>query len=590
MTTPTPTPAPTSAPAPVIGIVGLGSIGEALLGALHTAGHHVVGVDTDLDVLTRLTRRLKAAGPTAVPGLEPVLSDDYTLLRGSDLVVEAVPEDWDVKCDVLARIHGVCPPGTPLISTTAGLPLARLAIASGRPADLAALRLFTPPTAGAPAEPVHTSLTSPGAARAAHQLLEAARLTAVRVGARPAADATALVLNLLNRAAALYDTGYVSHHAIDTAMRLGCALPAGPLQTLDAMGLDTAHASLTDLHRRTGDPSLIPAPVLSRMIDGGHLGRKTGRGFYTYDDTATPLPEHTPTPDPGAARAVQQVGVLGSGTMARGIAEVTATAGHPTLLIARSADKAQAALGAITDSLVRAVRRGRITPATRDQALAVLRTGTDAAALSHCDLVIEAAAEDPRIKRDIFTALGRTCAPGTLLATTTSSLSVTDCAEASRRPADVIGLHFFNPAPAMRLVEVAHTAHTSPAALATAHAFCHRLGKTPVHCPDRTGFIVNSLLFGYLGAALDLLDRPGADEHLIENTDTAVQQAYGYPMGPFSLLDTIGLDVSLAIQHRLHEHSPTTHQPSKALTELVAAGLLGRKNRDGLRTTAHPTH
>lgn len=586
MTTPTPTPAPTSATPPVIGVVGLGSIGEALLRALHDTGHQVIGVDTDLDVLTRLTRRLKAAAPTAA-GPEPVLTDDYSLLRGSGLVVEAVPEDWDVKTNVLGRVHDVCPPGTPLITTTATLPLARLAIASGRPADLAALRLFTPPTAGSPAEPAHTSLTSPEAAHAAHQVLEAARLTAVRVGTRPAADATALVLNLLNRAAALHDTGYVSHHAIDTAMRLGCALPAGPLQTLDAMGLDTVHAALTDLHRRTGDPSFNPAPVLSRLIDDGRLGRKTGRGFYTYDDTGTPLPEHTPTPDPSAARSIHQVGVVGSGAMARGIAEVTATAGHPTLLIARSEDKARAALDGIADSLVRAVRRGRITPAIRDQALASLRTGTDITALAPCDLVIEAAAEEPHVKRDIFTALGRTSAPGTLLATTTSSLSVTACADASGRPADVIGLHFFNPAPVMRLVEIAHTPHTSPTTLATAHTWCHALGKTPVHCPDRTGFIVNSLLFGYLSAALDLLDRRGADDHVIENTDTAVQRAYGFPMGPFALLDTIGLDVSLAIQHRLHDHFPTAHQPSKALAELVTAGLLGRKNRDGLRTTTH---
>ncbi|MGW3991150.1 3-hydroxyacyl-CoA dehydrogenase family protein [Streptomyces sp. NPDC004830] len=585
MTTPTPTPAPPSATAPVIGVVGLGSIGEALLRALHATGHRVIGVDTDLDVLTRLTRRLKAAATAGGP--EPVLGDDYGLLRGSDLVVEAVPEDWDAKTKALGRVHEVCAPGTPLVTTTATLPLARLAIASGRPADLAALRLFTPPAAGSPAEPVHTALTSPEAARAAHQVVEAARLTAVQVGSLAAVDATALVLNLLNRAAALHDTGYVSHHAIDTAMRLGCALPAGPLETLDAMGLDTVRAALTDLHRHTGDSSYAPAPVLTRLIDDGRLGRTSGRGFYTYDDTGAPLPEHTATPDTRAARTVLRVGVVGSGAMARGIAEVTATAGHPTVLVARSEDKARAALDGIADSLVRAVRRGRITPATRDQALASLHTGTDIAALAACDLIVEAAAEDPHVKRDIFTALGETSAPGTLLATTTSSLSVAACADASGRPADVIGLHFFNPAPVMRLVEIAHTPHTSPATLATAHTWCDALGKTPVHCPDRTGFIVNSLLFGYLGAALDLLDRRGADDHVIENTDTAVQRAYGYPMGPFALLDTIGLDVSLAIQHRLHDRFPATHQPSRALAELVTAGLLGRKNRDGLRTTTH---
>ncbi|MCP9994536.1 3-hydroxyacyl-CoA dehydrogenase family protein [Streptomyces werraensis] len=137
----------------------------------------------------------------------------------------------------------------------------------------------------------------------------------------------------------------------------------------------------------------------------------------------------------------------------------------------------------------------------------------------------------------------------------------------------------------MRLVELAHAPGTDPGVLATARAFCRELGKTVVECPDRTGFIVNSLLFPYLGAALALLDRPGADDRVVERTDAAVERGFGYPMGPFALLDTIGLDVSLAIQHRLFDHFETPeHEPSDALAELVSAGLLGRKNRRGLRT------
>ncbi|MFJ8546486.1 3-hydroxyacyl-CoA dehydrogenase family protein [Streptomyces sp. NPDC093586] len=574
-------------PAPAFGIVGLGSVGEALLVLLHAAGHRVVGVDTDPEVLARVGRRLKAAGATDAP--EPVLTDDHALLHGAALVVEAVPEDRAVKTGVLRRITGVCPPGTPVITTTAAVPLTRLAIASGRPADLAGLRLFTPPTAGSPAEPVRTALTSAETATALDRLLDAAGLTAVEVGTRPAADATALVLGLFNRAAALLDEGYVPGHAIDTAMRLGCGLPAGPLETLDRIGLDTAHAALTDLWQRTGDSSFAPAPVLDRMIGEGRLGRKTGRGFHSWDETGTLLPEPTGAPDEITARPVHRVGVLGSGAMARGIAEVTAVAGHPTVLVARSTDKARDALEAVAGSLTRAVRRGKVTPAVRTEALAALQGTARLAALADCDLVIEAVAEDPDVKREMFTALGEVCAPGTVLATTTSSLSVAACAEASGRPADVVGLHFFNPAPVMRLVEIAHAPDTAPAVLATARAFCRGLRKTAVECPDRTGFIVNSLLFPYLGAALALLDRPGADDRVVEHTDTAVQHGFGYPMGPFALLDTIGLDVSLAIQNRLYERFPTPdHLPSPALAELVTAGLLGRKNRWGLRTASLP--
>lgn len=146
----------------------------------------------------------------------------------------------------------------------------------------------------------------------------------------------------------------------------------------------------------------------------------------------------------------------------------------------------------------------------------------------------------------------------------------------------MIGLHFFNPAPVMRLVELAHTPDAHADALATARALCRDLGKTAVECPDRTGFIVNRLLFPYLGDALDLLERADTD---IAATDAAVEEGYGYPMGPFALLDTIGLDVSLAIQERLFESFELPElAPSPALAELVAAGALGRKNRRGFRT------
>ncbi|MFC7986256.1 3-hydroxyacyl-CoA dehydrogenase family protein [Streptomyces sp. NPDC057336] len=569
-----------------IGVVGLGSTGEALLLLLHATGHRVVGVDTDLDALARVGTRAKAApAPDGTP--EPVLTDDPRRLRGVRLVVEAVPEDRDVKTGVLRGIAEVCPPGTPLLTTTASLSVARLGIACGRPADLAGLRLFTPPAPGGPAEPVPTGLTSGETAAAVRELVASAGLTEVEVGAGPAADAGALVLGLLNSAVVLCSEGYAPHEDVDTAMRLGCGLPAGPLETLDRIGLDTVHAALTELWRRTGDTAFEPAPLLSRMVAAGRLGRKSGGGFYAYDETGALVRERGDAPDETGARPVRRVGVLGSGAMARGIAEVTALAGHPTVLVARSAAKAEAALESVAGSLTRAVRRGKVTPAARQAAVERLDATTGLDAFAGCDLVIEAVAEDPDVKRAVFAELGEVCAPGTVLTTTTSSLSVAAVAEASGRPADVVGLHFFNPAPVMRLVELAHAPGSAPGTLATARAFCRGLGKTVVECPDRTGFIVNSLLFPYLGAALALLDRPGADDRLVERTDAAVERGFGYPMGPFALLDTIGLDVSLAIQHRLFEHFETPeHRPSDALAELVSAGLLGRKNRRGLRTAA----
>ncbi|MFF3292029.1 3-hydroxyacyl-CoA dehydrogenase family protein [Streptomyces sp. NPDC003023] len=568
---------------PVTGIVGLGSAGEALLHRVVDAGRPVVAVDTDLDVLARVARRLKAVAGEG-PGRAPVtFTADHALLRDARLVVECVPDEAAAKSAALARIVAACPPGTAVITTTAQLSVPGLALASGRPADVAALHLFTPPWPGAPVRPVRTALTSQETAAALEALVTDTALAPVAADGRAAADATALVLGFLNRAVILLDEGYATHTAIDTAMRLGCALPAGPFQLLDRIGLDAAHRALTGLWRSTGDSAFEPAPRLSRMVAAERLGVKTSDGFYAYDERGEPLETAPDGPaDRADARPVGRVGVLGSGAMARGIAEVTATAGCPTVLVARSAGKAQEALAAVDGSLTRAVRRGKVTAQAKASARQLLEGADDMAALAGCDLVIEAVAEDLDVKRALFARLGEVCAPGTVLATTTSSLSVTACAEASGRPADVVGIHFFNPAPVMRLVELVRTDVVDPGSWATARAFCDRLGKSVVACPDRTGFIVNSLLFPYLGAALALLERPGCG---IEETDAAVQHGFGFPMGPFALLDTIGLDVSLTISHRLHERFKTPqYRPSPALEQLVAAGLLGRKNGRGLRT------
>jgi 3-hydroxybutyryl-CoA dehydrogenase len=572
---------------PVTGVVGLGSVGEGLLRLLAARGHRVVAVDTDPDVLARVERRLKALLADMEQQPDVVLTTDHARLGAADAVVEAVPDTAAAKEDALRRIAAVRPPGTPLVTTTASLSVARLAVGTGRPADVAGLRLFGPPEPGAPVEPVVTAFTSPETAAALTALVKASGLAPVEIGAGPAADATALVLGLLNRSVAMLSEGHVTHTDIDTAMRLGCGLPAGPLETLDRWGLDTAHAALTRLHRLTGDRAFEPAPLLGRMVEAGDVGRKAGRGFYTWDESGAQVADgadgsgHGPA---GPVRPVGRVGVVGSGAMARGIAEVTAAAGHPTVLVARSAEKARAAVEAVAGSLTRGVRRGRVTPARRAETLDRLSGADDVAALADCDLVIEAVAEEPDVKRAVFARLGEVCAEGTVLATTTSSLSVAACADASGRPADTVGLHFFNPAPLMRLVELVVTEEADPAVVARARAFARDLGKTPVECPDRTGFIVNTLLFPYLGAALALLERAG-DDDVVGRTDAAVQRGFGFPMGPFALLDTIGLDVSLAIQCRLSECFATEEfEPSGVLAGLVEAGFLGRKNGHGLCT------
>ncbi|WP_037956752.1 3-hydroxyacyl-CoA dehydrogenase family protein [Streptomyces sulphureus] len=564
----------------VVGVVGLGSVGEPLLGLVRTAGHEVIGVERSFDVLARVGRRLKAVSAEA--GWDDsgaTLTPELSALERADVVFEATSEDLAGKAELLRRLDEICPDHTVFVTATASLPLHRLAVASRRPNRTLGLRLLRPPTHGASVEPVPTEVTSSDALSTVSELVTGAGLTPTAIGAGPAEDAATLVYAYLNRAVALVEQGYASQDDVDTAMRLGCGLPVGPLKLLDEMGLDQAHAALSELHARTGNEAFRPASLLGELVRGGTLGRKTGQGFHHYDDLGASSQTSAPPAADAESSPVQRVGIVGSGTMARGIAEVTAVAGLPTILVARSRGKVESARESVETSLTKAVRRGRISPETKASALARVEGADDVAVLADCDVVIEATAEELAVKKEVFARLGEVCRPGALLATTTSSLSVTACAEASGRQGDVLGLHFFNPAPAMRLVELVRTPMTGNGALATARSLCARLGKTSVECPDRAGFIVNYLLFPYLADAIRLLDRPGTG---VAETDAAVERCVGFPVGPFALLDTIGLDVSLAILQRLHEEfSDPAYAPSPMLEQLVAQGHWGRKSGQG---------
>jgi 3-hydroxybutyryl-CoA dehydrogenase len=256
---------------------------------------------------------------------------------------------------------------------------------------------------------------------------------------------------------------------------------------------------------------------------------------------------------------------------------VTTIAGLPTVVVARGPGKVDRVIATVGKSVERAALKGRIGKQHAVQALDLLTTATDVDALDDCDLVIEAVAEDLAVKRPLFARLGVICKPDAVLATTTSSLSVAACAEAAGRPGDVIGMHFFNPARAMELVEIVHTPLNNPDVLATAHAVCTRLGKTGIRCADRPGFVVNFLLFPYLADAVKML---GRDMDITE-VDDAVRLGFGYPMGPFTLLDTIGLDVSLAIMRLLYSAFGGAFAPPPVLADMVALGRLGRKSGRG---------
>jgi 3-hydroxybutyryl-CoA dehydrogenase len=340
------------------------------------------------------------------------------------------------------------------------------------------------------------------------------------------------------------------------------------------------------MYRQGRDRLHAPAPLLKQMVTAGLLGRKTGRGFYTYEAADSPVvvaDKETPAEDakPELRRPIRSVGVVGSGTMAGGIVEVFAKAGFDVTHVARSGDKIDALRERVERSLEKSVQRGRLEAAEQASALARIHGSTSLESLAEVDLVVEAVAEDLAVKKALFENLDEICRKGAILATTTSSLPVIEIASVTRRPGDVVGLHYFNPAPAMDLVEVVSTVATSDEVSETARAVCLATGKRPVACGDRAGFVVNALLFPYLNDAVKMLQ---AHYATVDDIDTAMKQGCALPMGPFELLDVVGNDVSLAIERQLYlEFREPGFAPAPLLEHLVTAGYLGQKTGRGFR-------
>ena len=377
---------------------------------------------------------------------------------------------------------------------------------------------------------------------------------------RGAEIARTLLLPYLNHAATMYASGYATRDDIDAAMRFGCGYPIGPLALIDALGVDVVVSGLEKLHAETGDPLHQPAPVLAELSAAG-----------TSEGAAEPTMRHE----------IETVGVVGTGTMAAGIVEVFAKGGHDVVFVGRSEEKVDGVIAAITKNLDKAIAKGKLDEAGKEAVLGRLTGATSRDALSDVDIVVEAIAEDMDVKLELFTDLDRIAKPGAILATTTSSLSISELAGATSRPEDVVGIHFFNPAPIMKLVEVVSAPTTSPEVAETAKALSAKVGKHPVSCTDRAGFIVNALLFPYLNDAVKLHE---AGDDSLEEIDAAMKEAK-LPMGPFELLDVVGNDVSLAIQRTLvGTFGHAGWEPAPTLVRLVEEGKLGRKTGEGFHT------
>jgi 3-hydroxybutyryl-CoA dehydrogenase len=576
----------------VVGVVGCGTMGSGICEIVARAGLEVTFMESTPELVTAGLERIRRSVDRAV-GRGKLDREEADALLGRissttemaglsrcDLVIEAVPEHLDLKKQVFAELDQALGPNAIIATNTSSLPVIDMAVATHRPARVIGFHFFNPAQVMKLVELVHTVATDGAVVGLATEFAE--RLGKVPVPCRDRAGfiANLLLFPYLNRAVRTFDEGFASREDIDAAMQLGCGHPMGPLALLDLIGLDSSYEICEALWRQFRDDQDAPAPLLKQYLVAGYLGRKTGRGFYRYE-----APESSKIVDAEDAESELATGdlgliaVVGTGQMAAGIAEVAAKAGHDVVLRGRSEAAIKKAKGSVAKSLERAVSKEKLTAADADAVLGRITTTLDYEDMTNADLVVEAVAEDLEVKARVFRELDEATKPDAILATTTSSLPVIDMAAATNRPDRVLGLHFFNPAPVMKLVEVVRTVATGSEVEGRALAWVRSLGKRPVRCRDRSGFIVNYLLFPYLNDAVRMHEQGYGTP---QDIDTAMKLGCAHPMGPFELMDIVGLDVTFAILNSLHEEfRERRFAPAPLLEHMVRAGYLGRKTGRG---------
>lgn len=534
-----------------VGVVGLGTMGAGIAEVFARAGLDVRAVEVDAAALERGRSTLTASVDRALargrlaPADRDALLGRITFavglagLRDADLVVEAVPERLDLKLPLFAELDRTCRPDAVLATNTSSLPVTEIAAATGRPGQVLGVHFFNPAPVMKLVEVVRTVVTADDVVADVAGLCARLGKVAVTVGDRAGFVANALLFGYLNDAVAMLERHHASREDIDTAMTVAVGLPMGPLALLDLIGTDTACEILDTMHRRGGrDRRHAPAPLLRQMATAGLLGRKSGRGFYTYEQPGSPVvvPDAgTPAPAGGTGtRPVATVGVVGGGE----VAEALAGAGYRVVPVAA----------------------GSLAP------------------LSTADLVLVTGAE-PTVD-GWYASLGRASRPGAVLALPVPPGPVTGRAVATGRPDDVVGVRWW-PGPPGVLVELVHTVRTAPEALAAAREVVRRAGLTGVVCADRAGQVVDALLLPYLNDAVRMLE---AGYATADDIDAAMTLGCGYPVGPFALLDGMGLDAARrGLRAIYRERREPGVAPAPLLDQLVTAGWTGRAAGQGFR-------
>lgn len=578
-----------------VGVIGCGTMGAGIAELIARNGIPVRFIEMDDAAVEAGYGRIHASldrqvsrGKLADTEKDAIVgriggTTDWATLTDCDLIVEAVPEVLAIKQSTFEKVDTFARNDAIIATNTSSLPVMDIAVVTKRPNRVLGFHFFNPAPVMKLIELVRTVVTDDAAVETASAFAQAIGKKPVVVGDRRGFIANQLLFPYLNQAVWMVEGGYATREDIDTAMRLGAGLPMGPIALTDLVGIDTFLGIMDAIHSQFDAPRFAPRPILSQLALAGFTGRKAGRGFYTYasEGSSTVVPDGADRPAPDVSRIAHwdHVGVVGTGVMATGIAEVCARAGFTVTVLGRTREKTEALIARVARSLQGLIEKGRLTEEELVAALSRLKPSIDVRDLAGANIVIEAISGDADAKRHTYAEVARVVAKDTLFATTSSALAVTKCAMCSDRPERFVGLHFFNPAEKMPLVEIVTTLRAATDTVDEARAFVEKIGKVGVLCGDRAGFIVNTLLFPYLNDAVKMLESHYATA---EQIDTAMKLGCGYPMGPFELMDTVGLDETLAVIERLHaEYRQPSYAPAPLLRHMVDVGFHGRKTGRG---------
>ncbi|MGD8199614.1 3-hydroxyacyl-CoA dehydrogenase family protein [Ornithinimicrobium sp. W1679] len=544
-----------------VGVIGLGTMGAGIVEVFARGGLTVVGVETTQEYADRGRAILRSSTDRAVQkgrldqdGQARILdrvtiTTEMARLADADLVVEAVPEVLDLKHRVFGQLDDIVAEDAVLASNTSSLSITSIAAGTRHPGRVVGLHFFNPAPVLKLVEVITTLRTDEEVTRAVVDLSERIGKKPVVVGDRAGFVANYLLFGYFVSALRMLEQGHVSREDLDTAMRVGAGLPMGPCTLMDLVGLDVCHHIGDVIYAHSRSPMHAPSPMLERMVTAGLLGRKSGRGFYTY---AAPgrgqVVEDERTPSPPPASGLTAVGVVGAGELADELVSRLQDGGYAVTRVQDPGDRAELARLADVGLVVEA---SAPAPSPTDEEL------------PDGDAWLEAGGEE------LWQALAEVVGPDTVLTTVNPEAAVAVGA-LSGRPERAAVLQVHAPTGNGQVVEIGRSSATDRTTVDLLREVVGRIGAEPVVCRDRPGMVVDALLVPHLNDAVRMLDEGYAG---VEDIDTALQHGLGYPVGPFVMIDQIGADEVLAVCEELAAGGaglpPESVQPSPLLLEHV---------------------